>query len=188
MLIAIVAAALALTPTDAGQASSSGPQPIEPTTWFNNDDYPADALRAGQEGRVGFSVQVDAKGAASSCSIAQSSGSPSLDATTCDLIMRKAHFIPAHGPNGAGIASRYEGYIRWHLPAPIPNTLTSVVDLSGTVEQPRCALTVDGKPRLLILEMCRALASSIAARGGRLDQPVRVSIPLDPRYLAPESK
>ena len=188
MMISIVAAGLALISLDGPQTGSSAPQPVEPAAWFSNDDYPADALRGGQAGEVNFSVQVDANGAPSSCSIAQSSGSPSLDSVTCNIIMRKARFVPAHGPDGANIASRYDGHVRWSMPAPLPNALNSTVELSGSVERPRCALVVDGKPRQLIPEMCRSLASSIVARGGRLDQPVRVSIPLDPGYLAPESK
>lgn len=188
MLIVIVVAGLALVSLEADQSGSSEPKPIEPASWFSNDDYPAEALRGGQAGPVSFSVQVDANGAPSSCSIAQSSGSPSLDAATCNVVMRKAHFVPARGPGGANIASRYNGHVRWSMPAPLPNALNSTVELSGTIEHPRCALVVDSKPRQLIPEMCRSLATSIVARGGRLDQPVRVSIPLDPGYLAPESK
>jgi TonB family protein len=188
MVISIVAAGLALIFLDGSQAGPSAPQPVEPATWFSNDDYPADAVRGGQAGQVNFSVQVDAKGAPSSCSIAKSSGSPSLDAVTCSIIMRKAHFVPAHGPSGSNIASRYDGRVSWSLPAPPSNALNSVVELGGSIEHPRCALVVDGKPRQLIPEMCRSLASSIVARGGKLDQPVRVSIPLDSRYLTPESK
>jgi TonB family protein len=87
----------------------------EPSTWVVTDDYPAAAKRAGQEGRVGFTLVVGTEGRAVGCTVAESSGSASLDSATCALLMRRARFVSAADKKRASIPDRWVGIIDWKL-------------------------------------------------------------------------
>jgi TonB family protein len=87
-----------------------------PASWFTANDYPPDAIRAGQQGRVVVRVSIDSTGAVTDCTITVSSSSASLDAATCRLVRLRAHFLPAHDGTGRTIASIYPFATRWVLP------------------------------------------------------------------------
>lgn len=87
-----------------------------PGAWATNDDYPADALRAGSEGRVTFSLSVSADGTPTACTIVASSGNSSLDETTCRLVTERARFTPARDSAGAAITGTYMNSVRWVIP------------------------------------------------------------------------
>lgn len=79
--------------------------------WVGPHDYPPDALRAGDEGRVRATLTVGGMGRPVSCEIASSSGHPSLDRATCVALMRRAEFVPPGGTR------RWTSpFIRWQLP------------------------------------------------------------------------
>ncbi|RYD68608.1 MAG: energy transducer TonB [Sphingomonadales bacterium] len=84
--------------------------------WVTDDDYPAAALRAEQEGTVGFKLDVDAAGAVLNCAITTSSGSALLDVTACSLIKRRARFNPAQNAAGVKIAGTFESRFTWRIP------------------------------------------------------------------------
>jgi TonB family protein len=93
----------------------------EPSTWVVTDDYPAAAKRAGQEGRVGFTLLVGTEGRATGCTVAESSGSTSLDTATCTLLMRRARFVSAADKKRTPVPDRWVGTIDWKLtPAQMP--------------------------------------------------------------------
>src|SRR5687768_12561711 len=79
------------------------------------DDYPAEAARKGEEGAVGFRLDVAANGRVTGCAITQSSGSPILDSATCRLLTARARFRPALDALGATVADRVPGRIVWRL-------------------------------------------------------------------------
>lgn len=85
--------------------------------YFSADDYPAAALRNGEQGRVGFAVEVDATGRVSACRVTESSGSALLDSTTCQIIRRRARYTPARDARGAVTAGRDQASITWRLPS-----------------------------------------------------------------------
>lgn len=93
----------------------SGPSG-NPAQWFGGDAYPPDAIRKGEQGRTVARVRLDAAGWPSSCVIATSSGSKSLDSATCAILMRQARFEPARDRDGGAIASDYTVPVRWVLP------------------------------------------------------------------------
>jgi protein TonB len=78
--------------------------------------YPARALAAHEEGAVGFTVTLDAKGDVTDCQVTHSSGHPLLDQETCKLVTLNAvfHPDPALGPSQT---KTHEGVINWKLPA-----------------------------------------------------------------------
>lgn len=59
------------------------------------DNYPSDALRMEKEGRVGVRVTIGPDGRVSACTVASSSGTPSLDRAACDGMERYARYDPA---------------------------------------------------------------------------------------------
>jgi TonB family protein len=101
-----------------------------PGTWFTADDYPVEALRKGEEGRVTFFVNVDASGAPTACYILTSSGSSALDNGTCAVVMKKGHFEPAHDSSGKAVASTWSESTVWRMPGP------PAIDLSHGPVQP----------------------------------------------------
>lgn len=82
---------------------------------FSADDYPRDAADRNEQGRVQVTVHVDAAGAVSSCEIKQSSGFPSLDTRTCEIIAQRAKFLPARDSAGKPVPSETTQAVTWRL-------------------------------------------------------------------------
>jgi protein TonB len=96
--------------------------PVVPLhTLFSADDYPAAALRAEEEGLAAFKMTIDKEGRMTGCEITSSSGSASLDSTTCRLIRARARFRPARNARGKKMADVVYGRILWRFPdEPVP--------------------------------------------------------------------
>lgn len=101
-------------PRGAGVVVRAKPM-AEPSTWVVKDDYPAAAKRAGQEGRVYFTLVVGTEGRATCCTVSESSGSASLDTATCTLLMRRARFVSAADKKRTPVPDRWAGTIDWKL-------------------------------------------------------------------------
>ncbi|MFZ5747429.1 MAG: energy transducer TonB [Pseudomonadota bacterium] len=87
-----------------------------PGSWVTDDDYPSAAIRAEEQGTVGFRLDVDASGKVTNCTVTSSSGSSLLDNTACSLLKRRARFSPAEDANGNKIPAAFNSKIRWDLP------------------------------------------------------------------------
>lgn len=105
-------------------APPPAPKKIEPArakanlaSYVSNDDYPAAALRAEEQGSTGFRLTVGTNGRVTDCQITASSGSRSLDDTTCRLMKSRARFTPATDSSGNPTTDTANGRIRWVLPA-----------------------------------------------------------------------
>ncbi|QNM83236.1 energy transducer TonB [Sphingomonas sabuli] len=98
-------------------ASDGGAQPAQGnlTALFSAADYPADAFRNDEQGTVMARLEIDPQGKVSSCRVATSSGSESLDRATCTILKRRARFTPARNSEGSAIASSYTQKITWML-------------------------------------------------------------------------
>jgi TonB family protein len=109
---------LALAPTVAA-AAADGPTRARSgatlATLFSDADYPADALRNGEEGIVAFRLDVTADGRPGRCAVTASSGSTSLDSTTCRILIERARFEPARDRNGKPTADSVNGRIVWRM-------------------------------------------------------------------------
>ena len=88
----------------------------DPSVWITQADYPTRAMREKREGTVTFKIIVLADGRPGACSIAFSSGHPDLDAATCMLIMRRAHFDRVDDGAQTTISRTYSGRMRWKVP------------------------------------------------------------------------
>ena len=77
--------------------------------------YPPRAIKAREEGAVGFAVTIDAKGQVTGCQVTHSSGHPLLDQETCKIITLNAEFQPEPTLSASQVRTR-EGVINWKLP------------------------------------------------------------------------
>ena len=110
-------APVAPPPPPPPRVQPKGPEPRgNPSSWANSNDYPSRALREEREGVTRFSVQVDASGRVSSCTVTGSSGHPDLDSTTCSLIQRRGRFRPATNGNGDAVSGSWSSAVRWEIP------------------------------------------------------------------------
>jgi TonB family protein len=89
---------------------------------IGENDYPLTALRAAQQGTVGFRVSIGPDGMPSQCTITASSGYAELDQAACSLVLRRSRFRPAQDGSGQPISSTYSNRIRWQIPEPLPPT------------------------------------------------------------------
>ena len=104
-------------PPPAPRFQPKGAEPRgNPGSWANSNDYPARALREEREGITRFTVQVNAQGRVTSCSVTGSSGHSDLDSTTCSLIQRRARFRPATDGQGNPTSDTWSSAVRWEIP------------------------------------------------------------------------
>ena len=82
---------------------------------ITDDDYPASALRAEEEGVTGFRLSVGANGRVTGCTVTSSSGSSALDAATCRLLTSRARFTPAKDSNGQATTDAVSARIVWRI-------------------------------------------------------------------------
>jgi protein TonB len=121
MLAAFLLAVQAATPPQYPAPPPAAPAPTPPTDWppaglFSDDDYPAAALRAGDEGLVRYRIEIGASGRVSNCAVTGSSGSAALDQATCRIVRTRTRFTPARDGAGNAVPDAREGEISWRLP------------------------------------------------------------------------
>jgi TonB family protein len=92
----------------------------DPQSHIQAEDYPPAAADSGQQGTVGFVLDVGVDGRVSACTITRSSGSSSLDSATCRIMRSRARFTPARDSNGNPAASSIEQDVTWALPEGAP--------------------------------------------------------------------
>ena len=86
-------------------------------SYLSDADYPAEAIRNGEEGTTGFELQVGTDGSVTACHILQSSGSRSLDEASCRIMQARARFSPARDQAGNPVPDIVRSRIRWVMPA-----------------------------------------------------------------------
>jgi protein TonB len=69
-------------------------------TLFSADDYPAAAQAAEAQGTAQAQITIGTDGRVVGCNIIRSTGNSALDAATCNIIRRRAKFVPARDSNG----------------------------------------------------------------------------------------
>lgn len=82
---------------------------------IGDTDYPASALRAGEQGTVRFTLEVGPYGRVTNCTVTESSGSAALDAATCRLMRTRARFTPARDSAGNPTGDSHDGRITWRI-------------------------------------------------------------------------
>jgi DNA-binding CsgD family transcriptional regulator len=121
MLITLIAAAAALSSND-GQAPQASGQTVRamanPSSWFEEADYPAEARKEKARGRTGYRLELSAGPVpkVTKCEITSSSGHAALDAATCRVLISKARFMGALDAAGRHVPGEFSGRIDWVAP------------------------------------------------------------------------
>jgi len=84
---------------------------------IQDGDYPALAMRRGEQGIVGFELDVTPTGRVANCRVTAPSGSRLLDAVTCQVMISRARFTPARNADGSAAPDTVSSQIRWLLPS-----------------------------------------------------------------------
>ncbi len=87
-----------------------------PGRWVTNNDYPREDFVRKNEGLTTFLLSVGIDGGVTGCRIVGSSGFPSLDKRTCELLNVRAAFTPAKDSSGRPVASFYVNRVWWQVP------------------------------------------------------------------------
>lgn len=83
---------------------------------FNNEsDYPGAARRNDEQGTVRVTFTVGADGRVANCTVVQSSGSSSLDSTTCRIFERRFRYSPARDAGGNPVPTTMRQSVSWSL-------------------------------------------------------------------------
>lgn len=85
-------------------------------SYFTSGDYPIDAIGTRKQGTVGVRFWVATNGKLTDCKVVASSGSPLLDAKSCQVITRRGKLEPALTRDGTPVASLSFARIRWLMP------------------------------------------------------------------------
>ena len=88
-----------------------------PGTWVSASDYPSDALQRGAGGTAVVLLTINTNGDVNACRIVQTSGNPSLDTVSCQMLRLRAKYHPARGQDGQPVESQDIHRIRWIIPA-----------------------------------------------------------------------
>lgn len=127
-------------------------QPLNPRDWVSPNDYPANAMRNGESGKVEYLLSYDIQGKVTGCEVTASSGSADLDRATCQSLMSRARLKPGT-KGGKPEAGVYRGSMYWRMPEdagkpmgefdpirPQFVTITFVVHADGKVTDCRASL------------------------------------------------
>jgi protein TonB len=98
------------------------PKKIEPQSVSGNlqglirtSDYPQSALDNEEQGTVSVVLNIGTTGRVTGCSVSGSSGSRTLDSTTCRILTSRAKFSPARDSTGNPTTGTFRQRITWRL-------------------------------------------------------------------------
>jgi protein TonB len=162
-----------------------------PAMWVTTADYPAEALRNGEQGAVQFRLKISPEGLVTDCTILVSSGFPVLDATACDKIRSRARFSPALDSKGKPTEATYVNSVRWLIPKdmkppqPINVTQSMIVDADGTVHDCKRGMSSKVQP-IMTVQLVPCPVQKLSPYLDEAGKPVRrritsnMSITVDP--------
>lgn len=87
-----------------------------PGSWILERDYRANWIRQELTGVAAFTLDIDARGKVTDCTITRSTGHEVLDGATCRLLTRRARFDPARNSAGDKVAGTYSSSVAWKIP------------------------------------------------------------------------
>jgi TonB family protein len=175
--IATIAAACAVSPA---AIAAEPPTPARATAnlagLISSDDYPDEALRNDEQGTVGFRLDVGADGSPTACSVTSSSGSASLDATTCRIMMERARFRAARNAGGDPVPDAVTARIVWRIQvdeSPRENAISTLWSTCVLGEASKLMMSERSSSEIIRLAFgpCAALEAALAKE-------VKAEIPL----------
>ncbi|MEM7702891.1 MAG: TonB family protein [Pseudomonadota bacterium] len=87
-----------------------------PASWIMERDYRPNWIRQELSGVAAFTLDIDARGKVTDCTITRSTGHDVLDGATCRLLTRRARFDPARNSAGDKVAGSYSSSVAWKIP------------------------------------------------------------------------
>lgn len=87
-----------------------------PARWVTNEDYRPRWILEEMAGTARFTLQIDASGKVTGCTVTRSTGHAPLDAATCQLVSQRARFDAARDSTGRPVPGSYSGMITWKIP------------------------------------------------------------------------
>ena len=136
----IVSAGLTATASmaqDKDKARGAEPQDTMALAQQIRADYPARALRNGEQGTVTMQIGVDETGRVNSCTVTQTSGSSNLDQGACESFRQHAKFKPARDATGRAIESTLTQSVRYILPGSAPKHNPNAIAVQESVWRER---------------------------------------------------
>ncbi len=82
---------------------------------ITSSDYPSSAQDNEEQGTVTVRLAIGTDGRVTGCSVSGSSGSRTLDSTTCRVLQRRAKFTPARDSSGQPTSGSFTQRITWRL-------------------------------------------------------------------------
>jgi protein TonB len=82
---------------------------------IRDSDYPQRAIDAEEQGTVSVVLSIGTNGRVTNCSVSGSSGSSSLDQTTCRILTSRAKFTPGRDSSGNPTTGTFRQRITWRL-------------------------------------------------------------------------
>ena len=82
---------------------------------FSPDDYPSAAADNEEQGTVSVRLAIGPNGRVTDCTVSSSSGSRTLDSTTCRILRSRARFTPATDNMGNPTNGSFTQRITWRL-------------------------------------------------------------------------
>lgn len=84
--------------------------------WLRTQDYPGLALARGEQGIIRFRLDVSEDGSTTGCAVLHSTILAALNPLTCQLLKKRAKFLPALDAAGKPTKSYYMNSVRWRIP------------------------------------------------------------------------
>ena len=119
-------------------------------------------------GGVAFLLSVGADGVPTECKVTKSSGSASLDAGTCALLLQRARFTPARDEAGQPATGAFRSRINWEIPQGGKLVIQVTKSRAGFV----CTTDHAGQRHVIKADWCKTWTDTILGAGG---DPVKAS-------------
>jgi len=115
-------------------AGLAEPVAVNPISWWSPDDMPAYVQRQGVTRRLLTRTTVQPDGKIQSCAVEVSSGDVALDTLTCEIILQRGKFLPAHWMDGSTVYGVHRQTMTWLIGERSQNKYLPV-DFDLTVNQ-----------------------------------------------------
>lgn len=103
--------------------------PVEANKWFTSQENPKTAMQVAERGHIAYSIDVAPDGTALRCT---TPGNTDLDQKVCELVMKRAKFLPARDGQGQPAFAVHDGFASFLMPGkskrPDRSKLTVTVD------------------------------------------------------------
>lgn len=147
-------------------AASNGPIAAEAIGnpargWVRSTDIPVSEWKQGST--TGFDLTIDQMGRTVRCEITRPSGSAKLDTLICELVMKRARFLPARDASGKTVPSVMRNHIRWRPNRFGKSYIFDEADIVISTQRPLGQKSSKRKPLLVELVQVQDASGTIEA-------------------------